>query len=381
VTIRTTDTAGVLRPGACYNVYQDAGSGQLGAYAGLGCDQFDQSPTDGRTRIGGLTAGNYVLVETVAPSGFQLAANRSFTLLAGEQRTISVKNVTGGGSVAITARDENNARVLLACYSIFTDDGGGVFGAFISYACDDYDGTDGTTRISGLPIGAYLAWQEGVPTGHIRGPEVAFRITATAPNKTITMYTATNQAANSLLFRTVSSSGTLLPGACFALYFAEGSPAGSACDGDDGSFDGRTYFTKVEPGEFSAVEYRAPAGFRVGKTFSFTKGSSQRTLNVTQVTGGTSLKLTTFKGTTSSRLTGACYVVYRLITSTSGVLAAFACDSSDGALDGVTTITGLVRGSYVVQQTTTHIGYRTPADQRVTIESSPKSLVFRNPRI
>jgi hypothetical protein len=97
---------------------------------------------------------------------------------------------------------------------------------------------------------------------------------------------------------------------------------------------------------------------------------------ITQVPGGVPVKVTTLKGSTSTKLPGACYGVYRLIR-TSYVAVSVACDSWDGSVDGVTIIRGVPAGTYRLYQNGTPAGYRMPAYITVTVGTTTKSVTVR----
>jgi uncharacterized surface anchored protein len=75
VVIHATTTAGVPLPGACFQVWTDAGDGTPDTAVAGSCDYFGES-NDGATSIQGLSTGDYVVVEFQIPEGYQQAPNQ-----------------------------------------------------------------------------------------------------------------------------------------------------------------------------------------------------------------------------------------------------------------------------------------------------------------
>lgn len=67
-----------LLPGACFEVYVDAGGGARGNYVNASCDR-DDTLEDGNVLLL-LTPGNYVLAESVQPAGYDLAPDQPVTV-------------------------------------------------------------------------------------------------------------------------------------------------------------------------------------------------------------------------------------------------------------------------------------------------------------
>lgn len=79
VMVSDVDNAQDTVAGACFRVYAAAGHGALGPLVTLACDYADGA-NDGRTRLGGLAAGRYLLVQPRAVPGHARAANVTFTI-------------------------------------------------------------------------------------------------------------------------------------------------------------------------------------------------------------------------------------------------------------------------------------------------------------
>jgi uncharacterized surface anchored protein len=199
------------------------------------------------------------------------------------------------------------------------------------------------------------------------------------------MRTHSLKSATSAVALSRNSAGAPVSGACFSLFGDAGSGrlgahVATACDGDDGRADGRTYFFDLEiDSRYVLVETVAPRGMQVGKKISFQKGERQKVVAFTQVAGGRTLTITNVKGTSTTKLPGACFTILR---SSGGQWQpmALACDGDDGANDGVTRVKGLTAGTYQVVESLVPSGYRRPATVSVTMGTSSRSLTIQTPR-
>ena len=382
VEIRKLNASSQPLPGACFSVFVNAGSAALGRWVAGGCDDFDANPLDGKLTLSGLPPGNYVLVEDQAPDGFSLAKKRTFAIVAGTTKVLTVKDTAGGSTLYAIARDEKDKAIPGMCFEIYTRLSNNVVGEYVAGSCDDFDGLDGVTALRGLNKGKYYLWESFVVQGYIRGELTPFEFTSNRTSMELSIRTYSRKADSSVIARTKDSTGALLPGACFGLYGDAGSgKLGSfvdyACDGDDGRADGLTYFFGLNKNtKYVLLELTAPAGQQVGLKKAFTKGSKQNVFSITQKPGGHALKITNLQGTTSTKLKGACFGLYRLVSG-QWQLVTLNCDSDDGANDGVTRIVAVPPGTYRVYETTVPAGYKQPAPTTVTIGTSDRSITVR----
>jgi len=108
IRIAKVDDASDPLPGACFNVTEDSGNGQPGDFVGGNCS--DPSRTDGLVFIFGVAPGEYVLVETTAPSGFVAGPPLAFTVTAGSGNfnlTIVNSPIDSPGNLIVNKVDEN----------------------------------------------------------------------------------------------------------------------------------------------------------------------------------------------------------------------------------------------------------------------------------
>ncbi|MGH2559990.1 MAG: alpha/beta fold hydrolase, partial [Thermomicrobiales bacterium] len=88
--VRVVDETETALPGACFQIYDDAGNGARGAYRGAACDPED-GVDDGTVTIVNLTPGNYVLEDRKPPDGYLAAADTPVTV-AGLATDVTVQH-------------------------------------------------------------------------------------------------------------------------------------------------------------------------------------------------------------------------------------------------------------------------------------------------
>jgi uncharacterized surface anchored protein len=383
VVVTKVKSDGTSLPGACFDVYRNAGGGELGTYIRGTCDWFEKDGNNGKITITGLSAGHYVLVEFYAPARYRLAKHVLFDLAAGQTKQLKVTDYGGGTTVRVTSRIKGRSTLIKgSCFSIYKQQSDGTIGAYLTNMCDGFDGEDGVTTFSGLPRGEYFLWEDYGPPGYVRDPIMQFVVSNTSYGEDITFYYRLLTDTGNVVLKAIDSNDQLVPGACFALYRASSSGAlnsfvKDACDWSDGYNDGKTYFGGVTAGLYIAVEYIAPKGFIAGKKTAFTKVSGQQTSKrIRQVPGGVEVRVTTLKGSTTSKAAGACYGLFRYANG-QWQFVTEACDDWDGANDGVTRIRGVATGTYRLYQIVTPNGYSRPAYVTITVGTTTKSVTVR----
>ena len=372
LTVTTKNTSGSTLLGSCFVVATDAGGGALGNLVDEYCDKYDSSPNDAKIVFPALNPGAYVLLETRSPDGYSLAKSVPFTAAAGQSIALTVTNTHGGARVTIDKRDEQDQPVPGACFEVSQIVNGNI-GAFVADNCDDYDGADGITTLGNLKPGSYWLSEWQTPAGHLTDDGKVITIASGERSLAVTFVNPTTKAGDNVELDAIDSNKVLLPGACFVL-FSDGETR-SACDGDDGELDGRSYLTNVIPGVYTVIEYHAPAGYLSGKQSTLTKIDDQfKRLRLTQVAGGVRVTVKTLKGSGSTLLPGACYQLFR--KSTTGPWPNYGswCDSSDGANDGVTRLDGIKPGTYALSQFHSPAGYTKPDDLVITVGSKGTTI-------
>ena len=261
----------IVLPGACFDVFRDVGGGVIGNWVDGYCDKYDTAPMNGKVFFPALEPGAYILVETRAPVGYALAANRPFTITDGQTLRLSVRDSAGGALLTIKTRTGASKLLRSVCYTVYNY-AGDVFGAIVAWGCDDYDGNNGYTPIGNLRAGTYWISQTYWPATWLPADGQKLVISSGQTTASATFTNFPENWADNIELQTIDGTGNLLPGACFILF---SSPALAACDWFDGDNDGRTFFVDVDSsGYLIALEYHAPTGYKVGKRFTFFKDNN-----------------------------------------------------------------------------------------------------------
>ena len=372
----TNSDKSLIVPGACFDVFTDTGGGALGAFVAEYCDRYDGTPNNGKVLFPALNPGAYVLLEIRSPDGYALAPKWRFSVAAGQTLRRTVTHIQGGAALTIETRDEVGQLLAGACFWVYRA-AGGVAGELVAFGCDDYDGNDGLTPLGSLRSGTYRVVQRYVPQGYVAADGQTLTVESGQLKASLSFTSYSEASGDTIELQAIDAEGRLLPGACFLLT-SDTAASRAVCDWSDGRTDGRTFFANAAPASYTALEFHAPPGYQVGKRTTFTKvDNAFRRLRFTQVAGGVRVTAKTFKGSTSSILPGACYGLFRQVSSGPWPAVAFWCDGDDGVADGLTRLDGVRSGTYGLVQTVTPSGYARPRDQIVAVGSTSKTVTVR----
>ncbi len=238
--IHKQDENGDPLGGACF----DVGGNEF-------CDDQsgDNNPDPGEIEVTGLTPGNYDVVETQAPAGYQADGDtESVDVPAAGTGEVTFVNTRQTGSLRVTVNDGTNP-VAGACVSV---DGG-------EAVCDNQEGdnepADGVIEITGLEPGEHTV----AIAGEVQGLDVPAEQTVDVPaggTGEVTL-TLTPQAGSILITKTDGQDP--LGGACFSVDGGE-----QICDDGDGDGDdnpGSILIVNVAPGQHDVAETQAPEGY------------------------------------------------------------------------------------------------------------------------
>jgi pimeloyl-ACP methyl ester carboxylesterase len=89
--VRRLDGAGRPQPGACYQIYVDAGGGQRGDYRNAACDADLDGAENGSTLLIGLDTGDYVVEEITPPEGLTAASDQRVSV-AGSATNLTIQS-------------------------------------------------------------------------------------------------------------------------------------------------------------------------------------------------------------------------------------------------------------------------------------------------
>ncbi|HEV2109582.1 MAG TPA: SpaA isopeptide-forming pilin-related protein [Thermomicrobiales bacterium] len=217
------------------------------------CDNDDTAGDDGTLTFSGVVPGDYTLVETMIPAGYESAGDQAVTLAPGQRLVLTVENVplpppAESGSLVLFKVDPDGAPLAGACFSL-RDGGRTVAGP----RCDGADGVaEGTISFNGVAVGTYTLHETRVPSADYQ--TAADREVTIAAGQTTNVTVENVLKPGRVLVRKVNQSGQLLQGACFDL-----APDGQPSQCTDAS--GTVLFGSLEPGTYRLQETQAPAGF------------------------------------------------------------------------------------------------------------------------
>jgi uncharacterized surface anchored protein len=372
--VATVDDGGQPLPGACYRAYVALGSGTRGAYVGSGCDG---SNADGVATIRSLPFGAYVLGQSVAPSGYAVAPDQTFSITDRSEVRVTVRQSLPGILAISTVDPDLQTPVAGACFRVYRDAGGGVRGSQVASGCDGDDGSaDGARSFAGLTPGPYVLTESSAPSGY--APALN-RLVSIAAAQT-TAVTLENRAVSELVVAAVGDQQEPLAGSCYKVYIDNGSGkrgtyVATRCDGDDGAVDGTTHILGLPPTSYVLVDFIPPTGYAAVADQPFaTIAGQMKTLTIEHQPGGEAA--VSLLDPMDSLLPGACFTAYRHI---GGPIVAARCDKDDGASDGRTTMVGLAPGAYFIGETTVPSGVAVAPSQPFSIVAGQVTpVVFKS---
>ncbi len=328
-------------------------------------DNQDQNSSNGRILVTGLRTGRYTLSQTSAPTGSQTAAIQDVRIQGGSVTEVAVTNqAVQEQSAAIEVRtvDSNGNLLPGACYVLMK-------GNQSTEACAADTGADGVTRFPDIAPGSYVVRQTQPPSGGFAlGGSTA---TVVDPGETATVTITNELRPGSLLIRTTNQAGAALADACYALN-RDDRTRYNVCDNDanDGNMaQGIILLSSVAAGDYVLAETQPPPGYLPADDQDVTISGNQRTqvsvVNAPVPPAERTGDLRVFKvDLNGNALAGSCFAVI----DGSGRLLHPACDSDDGADDGVILLTGVAIGDYTLRETRRpSADYETAADQAVRV--------------
>ncbi|MGN6482934.1 MAG: MSCRAMM family protein, partial [Thermomicrobiales bacterium] len=239
--------ANKLLTGACFRLSNDAHT------YGPFCDG-DDGTVDGRIWFNGVVPGDYTLTETVAPAGYQKAADRTVSVAPGASVRVNVADQaapppTQSGTVQVNKVDAAGKVLKGGCFRLFDGNNNPVTAQF----CDISDGVnDGIILIRNAPVGTWTLRET-------LAPSIDFKIAAdrqvVVKNNQVTVVSVPNYLKDGRIRITkVDPSGNPIQGACFAV-------ANTNQKAQCSDVNGSIIFT-LAPGTYTVTETVTPTGFQ-----------------------------------------------------------------------------------------------------------------------
>ncbi|VDG21170.1 cell surface protein [Lactobacillus brevis] [Lactiplantibacillus mudanjiangensis] len=321
--------------------------------------------TDGTATFTKVAQGTYTLVETQAPTGYQLAKSQTVTIGGAANVStnyqvattimdtkIATTNITVNKVWAGVASDATTPDVTVTLYAggqatdqtLTLTKADGYTGQFTNLATTDTTGHSITYTVVETPVAGYTTSGGDIVDG-------------------VATFTNTLQTNSLKVTKVDSESGAVLAGATFEL--KNGTTVIATATTDD---QGVATFTGLTSGTYTLHEATAPTGYSLATDQAVTVDATSTTAATIMVedtkvpTPTTSLTVTKVDSETKAALAGA---TFSLLDTNGNVVATQTTD-----VKGQTTFTGLTSGTYTLRETTAPTGYSLATDQAVTVDAT-----------
>ncbi|WP_099329130.1 SpaA isopeptide-forming pilin-related protein [Clostridium paraputrificum] len=326
---------------------------------------------DGKGSLGNLPYGEYTLMETKAPDGYELSLD--LIVVEVNSKAVVYKTITNTkilGKISILKVDSTDADIKLpgAVFEI-KDSEGTVVDTITT-------GENGVGTSKELPYGSYTVTEVSAPTGYELSEE-SKNVTINSNGQTIELTFKNSKLLGSISIEKVDSkdSELKLEGAEFKVINSDGEEVGNIVTGEDG----KGSLGNLPYGEYTLMETKAPDGYELSLDLIVVEVNSEtevyKTITNTKILGKISI-LKVDSDDEDVKLSGAVFEV----KDSQGTVV----DTITTGENGVGTSKELPYGSYTVAEVSAPEGYELSEESKnVTIDSNGQTigLTFENTKI
>ena len=326
---------------------------------------------DGKGSLGSLAYGEYTVIETKAPDGYELSLD--LVVVEVNSKAVVYKTITNTkilGKINILKVDSADENIKLpgAVFEVKDSEG-----TVVDTITTDENGV-GTSKE--LPYGSYTVAEVSAPSGYELSEE-SKNVTIDSNGQIIELTFKNSKLLGSIAIEKVDSedSEIKLKGAEFKVLNSDGEEVGNIVTGEDG----KGSLGSLAYGEYTVIETKAPDGYELSLDLVVVEVNSKavvyKTITNTKILGKINI-LKVDSADENIKLPGA---VFEVKDSEGTVVDTITTDEN-----GVGTSKELPYGSYTVAEVSAPSGYELSEESKnVTIDSNGETieLTFENTKI